>query len=348
MTALPHPTQVPFGDTPPNGFVRIEQRVCTEEYWHFSLYVPASMMRGPEGEAGPSAMDESATLGMFQLAEPATDIEVIGTWLPYEVDPADWLDAEIEALGYEVVSRRPVKLLDGVAGDVVARWEHEGRSFAGRFIAAKYGARLYTVCCRCALDDYATLADQLFVAAASLRPLNAWPGRFAETVSFVTEDMPFDWKLAVPTSWEIVQHAGSDDGAWFEASHIAPSAPDEQLGEHDGRLALAVMTRSSAKRPRDAANVYLQALLENDIAIEATNFEIDDATEPFGQAWYLTSPIERQGVRGELRCRVMLHEHAWVVGGVIGPDRADDQGAWMRNKRALDIATATLEVDTSL
>ena len=346
-TAVPHPVDPIPGDEPPTGFLRVEHRQAPDEHWHYSMYLPDGVVRAHDGATSPE-FDASSSLGLYQLLNPAVDFEVIGSWLRYEVDPADWLDAKIEALGYEVQSRHTVKLSSGVAGDVVATWNHDGRGFAGRFIAAKYGARLYTVCCRAAYEDYERMADGIFMAAASLRPLVEWPGLFAETVSFVEDDQPFDWKVAVPKSWDVIQHPGTDEGAWFEARHLAPTAPDEQLGEHDGRLALAVMTRGTAKRPRDAAKVYLEALEQNDITIAAVDF-VDDASEdPFSQAWYLTSPIERYGVVGEIRCRVMMHEHAWVVGGVVGPSRDDDRDAWMRNKRALDIATTTLQVDASL
>lgn len=345
--AVSHPVEPVPGHEPPPGFVRVEHKGAPDEHWHFAMYLPADVVCAHEGALSPE-LDASTSLGLYQTSKPAVDFEVMGSWLRYEIDPADWLDAQLEVLGYEVQSRRPVRLANGTAGDAVATWSHDQRAYVGRFMAAKYGARLYTVCCRTSADDYDRVATSMFTAAASLRPLHEWPGIFAETVSFVEDDAPFDWKVALPKSWQVVQHPGDDEGAWFEASHLAPTAPDEQLGERDGRLALAVMTRGSAKRPRDAANVYLTALEDNGTRIADADFLDDISDEPFSQAWYLTSSIEREGVRGEVRCRVMMHEHAWIVGGVVGPSRDDDQDAWMRNKRALDIATTTLEVDTSV
>ena len=46
----------------------------------------------------------------------------------------------------------------------------------------------------------------------------------------------------------------------------------------------------------------------------------------------------------ELRVRAVRHESAWFVAGVTGPARGADPVTWMRAKRALDIATGTLEI----
>jgi hypothetical protein len=330
----------------------VHETVLEERYWHFELYVPTDVVQSPPQSDGGPGLGETETLALYQRPDLPMDIEILGHWLEYEVDAADWLELEVDKLGHRVVSRSPMATEAGVDGDLVVTWRHEERDFVGRYVARKFGPRLYLICGRVPAEVYDGVAETFHVAAASLSPLSPWPGLFAENVIYVDEEQPFSWRAAVPVSWEIEKYPDDESGAWFEALHVAPSAPHEQTGEHDGRLSLAVMTRSSAKRPRDAANVYLHALRQNDVQIATEDFaeESDPSpgAEPPLQSWVMTSEIERLGAPGELRCRVGRYDHAWVVAGVIGPRRADDGAAWMRNKRALDLATSTLRMDTSI
>jgi hypothetical protein len=98
--------------------------------------------------------------------------------------------------------------------------------------------------------------------------------------------------------------------------------------------------------------VVLGSLRENQVTLGHIGFEEEappppphnGEPAPFAQSWLLCTPVEREGLAGELRCRVMRHKHLWVVGSVLGPARRDDVEAWMRNKRQLDLATSSLEI----
>ncbi|HHH30293.1 MAG TPA: hypothetical protein ENK57_18395 [Polyangiaceae bacterium] len=345
--ALPQPTTPVPGDEPPGGFVRVEHRAPSEPYWHFSIYLPADAVSAEVGTSLPD-FGQTESLARFQVPDVPLDIEVLGHWLEYEIDPADWLDGELEDLGHRVVSRMRTPTNNGVAGDVVAEWDHEDETYAGRFMAAKWGPRLFVVATRTRASSYAAHATSCFIAAASLRPLVSWPNRFAEGVTLVEMSQPFDWSVAIPSSWDVVEHDPTEDGSWFDAAHQAPCLPDEQAGERDGRLSMAVMTRACATSPRDAANVYIRALRDNDVILDTPRLDDLDVSERFLQGWRITTAVSRHGAGGELTCVVLLHEHAWVVAGVLGPTRDDDRDAWMRNRRALDVVIETLELDLSL
>jgi len=347
-TELPHPTEPDLGEVPPAGFVRVERIASPEEYWHFSMWVSAEAAESVAGDVAPSERERSVTLSCHRRDVPKSEVEVIGHFMRHEVSAADWLDAELDRLGHRVASRRTALGDAASAGDVLASWEHEGERFVGRFVAMKWGPRLYVVCGRALERDYARCAAGFWVTSASLRPLLSWPSPWVEELVTVQEDAPFEWRASLPASWELRRHPAGEEGAWVDALHLAPAPPDEQLGEHDGRLTLAVMTRQRARRPRDAANVYLRALRAAEMHIDPADFEDEPVEPPFAQGWYLVANVEKNGAPGELRCRVWMHEHAWVLAAVFGARRDDDRGAWMRNKRALDVATATLELDTRL
>lgn len=333
----------------PAGMVVVEQTAPADPAWHFAVAVAEdSELCGP-ALVESSLEDPTQSLGIFRRSKPEADVEIISHILEYEIDPADWLERALENDGRQIRSSKHHQLLAGRAGDVVATWTLDDEAFAGRFVATKWGPRLFVVCCRTRLAHYGELAEQFLGSAASFEPLDDSFGSFAEPVHFVAEATPCEWKATVPDSWSVQRHPVADEGAWFDALHQAPSRADEQTGEVDGRLTMAVMARSVAARPRDAGNVLLRALRDNDIQLEHAAFERNDEPLPccrseYRHSWSLTTPVTRQGVAGELRCRVLMHQAVWVVAAVLGPIRDDDDEAWMRNKRVLDLTTCTLEL----
>ncbi|MBW2524109.1 MAG: hypothetical protein JRI23_08035 [Deltaproteobacteria bacterium] len=362
---LAHPTELPQPPDPVggsagedltadllmrDGLITVEQTAFEDEIWHFAVALADGCEVIPQPLVEPSAQERTQSLTLFRQAEPEADVEVLGHLLEHEIDPHDWLTRAVLNDEREIQSSKPQQLLCGKVGDVVATWTHEGEPFAGRFVATKWGPRLFVVCCRTRLGDYPKLAGQFLRTVASFQALDSSLGHFAERVHFVEAAAPSPWKVAIPESWYVQLHSAGDEGAWFDAMHQAISPTGEQSGDVDGRLSFAVMARSVAQRPRDAGNVLLRALADNEIDIEQADFANDDVLLPicrttFSDAWSLVTKVRRDDAEGELRCRVLLHDHAWVVAGVMGPPVDVDDDAWMRNKRLLDLASSTLEIE---
>ncbi|MBI4951193.1 MAG: hypothetical protein HY908_04110 [Myxococcales bacterium] len=334
----------------PAGHGWFEHTRSADARWHFALVLSERARVVGAGEAPPDAALATRSLGLFAFADRAgtseASIEVLGHALEHEVDPADWLDAwPGDAPRPEhVVARRPVTVLSGVVGDVDVRFEHADEPWAARYLATKWGPRLFVVACRARLADYAAHAESFAAAVASFRALDHGLGAFAERVRVLEGRVPFAWELAVPASWQAVQFPEEPEGTWLDATHTVPTELGRATGELDGRLSVAIFARARALRPRDAVKPYLRALRDNDTWLEHVDFSPEPPSAPFGQSWYLVTPIVKDQARGELRCRVMLHERAWLVAGVLGPARARDRDAWMRNKRVLDVVTATFRV----
>ncbi len=285
------------------------------------------------------------SLGLFQRESPAADVEVFGMELGIEIDPADWLEEFVRLQGMEVVSRRPVRMLAGVVGDVVARWRAGGEEFAGRLFATKWGPRLFLLWCRTGIASYPGLAEDFFVSIMTFRVLDDSLGLFAEKVRTVTGGDPVPWKAVVPASWRVAPEAPREGVGAFQASLLTPAdgsgGPDQELL---GKLSFAVVAREKTGRAREAARKYLDVLRDLDFDVETTALVEEEARAPYEQSWLLVSPVRRKGGRGEARCRVLVHPRAWVVAGVLGPDRESDTAAWMQCKRAMDVAALALEL----
>ena len=337
--SLAHPTELPADKS---GLLRVVIDRSPDPLWHFKTSVRHAFRLGPQGADVPTT-DSMETLALFKHHDPEADIEVMGYVLPREVDPADWLEESLSMMGKEVVSRKPVRMLAGVVGDAVATWEVEGEPYAGRFYASKWGPRLFVLALRTKLSDYDAFAADFFAAIAMFEAVDDSLGLFAERVNFVEEKAPVPFRLAVPVSWHIERETPTGDkGAAFQARQIGVQGDETDF---HGQLSFAVMDRSLCRNAREAAGGFLSAVRDQGITIEPTEFEEEPAPpKGFEHAWYATMPLEHGGSSGELRCRVMLHPRLWVVAGVLSPAREADPMAWMRNKRALDIATSTLEL----
>jgi hypothetical protein len=341
---LRHPTTIEIPKpTLAEAFVKVTVDRCVAPIWHFKTAVRKDWALGPQGADAPTAEAPIQTLALFKKHDPEVDLEVLGHLLQHEVDPADWLDESLTQLGMTVVSRKPVKMLAGVIGDAVTTWTSEGDPYAGRFFATKWGPRLYVLGLRTKAGNYDRFADDLFVSIATFEVIDDSLGLFAEKVLTLEDKTPVPYKTHLPESWLIMPEKGGAKGSSLQAKQVHASGDEAVFG---GQLSFAVIDRAAANKPRDVAQAYLEAVRDNRFVIEKDAFEEETPRKLFDKSWYLTSPAAMfDGTPAEVRCRVMLDERVWVVAGVLGPTRSDDVLAWMRNKRALDIVTSTLELE---
>lgn len=341
---LLHPTSIASPERVGTDFIQVTMDRCEDEAWHFKIGVHTSSKLGPEGKEQPTPEVPTRSLGLFHRDEPPSDVEVMGFLMPFEIDPLHWLEDSMLVQKKTIVSSRPVMMRSGLLGDVVATWpgENEGEAFAGRFFASKWGPRIFCICCRCRAEDYPALADDFFISIASFAAVDPDRyGHFAEKVQTVRGETPFAWKVALPVSWLLQPAPEAPRVSSFQAAQI-PLEPVEGTDTLVGKLSFAVVSRAAVRVPRMAANAFLEVLRENEFEIEDKDFEEEPSRPPFHKSWILVADTTRKGKPGELRCRVMLHERAWVIAGVVGPRRDDAAFAWMRNKRVLDVVTTTI------
>jgi hypothetical protein len=321
-------------------FAIVEETSCEDSQWHFKAAVRWPCVVGPAPGTAP-AVGAPQRLAWYRRESPLVDIEVVGHLLEREVDAADFLDEELAAMdGVKVVSRRPVALKGGAAGDVVATWERDGKAFAGRFFATKWGARVFVVSARAALEDYEAIAEDFFTTLATFEPIHDLEGMFAERVVKVSHKVPLKWEAVIPDAWMVLPAYEDERIAGFQAV----SVEGFDIKTVYGRISFAVADRSAAKKPREAANLFLDVVRENGFELLSEEFTEEPAQKPFERSWVLASKLVQGDRRGELRCRVMMHPSVWAIGGVLGPSEGDDRASWMENKRALDVVTSTLRL----
>src|SRR5688572_3704319 len=149
-----HPDRLPY---PPDELARrfalVSHAASGEPLWHFTLRLPPGWAAAPghgETPRGPAP----TLLGRFVAPDGGAAVEVYGTALTHEIDPADRLDSTIEALvgrGVTLVGRRAVRTTSGTAGDALVHGgggdDDAGRPVADRIFVTKFGPRLFAVRC---------------------------------------------------------------------------------------------------------------------------------------------------------------------------------------------------------
>lgn len=335
---LPHPIVVKEGL--PTDTRTIKDTRSPDEAWHFrlSLRWPADV--GPRDEDPVPQLDRPKRLLHFRRQNPMHDIIVTGHYIDREIDPHHFLEDILDEQGRTIVSANPIQMVQGIVGDVVATWEIDGVAYAGRFFANKWGPRMFVVSVQSRFDDYKLVADDFFETIASFDVLNDSYGILAELVHPIELEIPVPWKAFVPDSWRVQLSPPEKVVAGFVAANLRGG----QLNEVDGMLSMGVALRKVAKKPRKAARMFLDAVHYNRIELEHEDFIDEAPKKPFKRIWCCTTDCTMDDLPGEMRCRVMMSKHHWVVAGLLGPRREDDPVSWRENKRALDIATSTLEL----
>jgi len=339
---LPHPTSLKKGANW-SDLTLIEETRCADPKWHFRLVLRWPMQLGPPLIDGVPALGEPRVLALFRKEDPPADIEVCGHLLDREVDPLHWLEEvlRLQERPYTITSSEPRRLRSGIAGDLVATWTDAGGvRRAGRFFASKWGPRMFLLSGTAALGDYAAIADELFMAIASFEAVDDSLGVLAEPALPVQLDIPLPWRTYIPDAWHVQRVAPEEHVHGFQASSVR----GVELDRVDGKLSFGVARRTVAKKPRKAAQMFLNAVRFHDIEMAHEDFAEERAEPPFERSWYCATPCSRGDEEGEMRCRVMMMPQLWVVGGLLGPRREDDCIAWAQNKRALDVVCSTFEL----
>jgi hypothetical protein len=363
--SLPQPTTIPF--TPEElreKFIRVSVDLAPDPKWHYRIAVPhATKMRPSIGRTAPTADAPVQSLGLFYREDVDMDLEVIGVLLGREIDPIHWLEIFLEFNGIAVSSLKALPLTGGIVGDAICEWTADGKPFAGRFVALKFGPRLYVVCCRASRENYVARADEFFVSLTQFGAIDQSLGLCAEPVTKVGAPAPVPWFLYVPASWQLAAEEHEGGQAGFQAvmggageppvsSCLSPfpgaeGGPQAELPAADsylGKMALTLLPPSLAPTAEAAEAGCLDTFRGAGLELEGEEFQDEQPQGPLEKSRLLVTPARLAGQEGvELRCRVGFARGLWFIVGIVGPARAVNPFAWMQNKRTLDVVTGSLQ-----
>jgi hypothetical protein len=313
------------------GWSKVEERRSSDSAWFYRICLPPSFVLGGTSAELPTP-NRSELLG--QYTDQGVRYQVVGCCLQRELDPQHWLEHVLKLEGWTVLSTWSKREESGWCGDIVA--SKEGK--LGRFLAIKNGPQGFVVVGLAPSEIYQLQAERIFAVLASFEPLQEpQAGPLSELVQPLSLELEGHrvGHSYVPDSWRVLRDAPGADVDGFEALNLR----GYDLGDVEGRLAFGVALRRVAKRPRQASELFLEQLRRQKVSIGDAEFLPEEAPLPFQRSWLWVSECRHESAVAEARCRVMLHDHYWVVAGLLGATREDDFQAWASNKRALDLAT---------
>lgn len=348
------------------GFVQFVIDRAPDPFWHYRLALPKGVkMRPKEGLAAPSSESPLQSLGLFYREDFECDLEVLGVSLAREIDPLYWLEESLAFNGLRPESWKSLPSPGGLLGDAVATWEIEGRAFAGRFVALKFGPRLFVLLCRAERERYASIAEDFFFTLTQFGVVQDTTNACAETLAPVGAGGPMPWRLQLPASWDVTPGAADSRRASFHAELRAPGAGDRAVASawlpfpgiegvaepaplptesYRGRLSTFIFPPNAFSAPQEAGTACVEAFREVGIEPTSGRFIAGPALPVFPETWDLDAQARHDGQEGfELRCRVARCPQAWVVSGVLSLARSINPFAWMQTRRALDLVGLTME-----
>jgi hypothetical protein len=302
--------------------------------WRFRMRVPTSFRPQPGSIRRPDTLQR---LVRYTSADGRARIDVHGERLQHDVDVVDWLACS-RALPQTLIPEAKERDIAHVA----LEWEARGERRWGRWVCRKSGSRMFLLCAETTLD--ASMAGELSDCTSSFEPEIEPLQRYAEPLRCWGGEQPLRWNTHLPQSWIVELGSASDTAASLQAEHVRPGTyfdPEQPCG----KLAFALLTRSTAETAQAIAELYLDAIRDHGLVLEPGKVGAHVVQRPFIHGWQLVAPVRRDEHRGEVRCQVMCDERVWALGGVLSLRRQDDAAAWMQNKRALDLAMHFLRLE---
>lgn len=282
----------------------------------------------------------AVSLALLSRTNPPCELEIRGQSLEVEIHPADWLDLWLAAARIRPISAQYVRMPGGTVGDVVGTWTQNDVQWIGRFFCLKAGGRLFLLCFRATAADYPRLADDFFVSISSFAVADHSPGPLAEPTTCMETAAPIPMRVTVPSSWDTKVEA-ADDSLWsFEANLTIPGASAPLLV---GKLSFAAGSLDRAADHVEAIQQATEAVSAAGLTLVPTAPQAEPPTPPFTESWLSVSSGSLGGRKTQVRCRVMRHPNAWIIAVAISLDAQTLPQAWMRVKRALDLATSSIE-----
>jgi hypothetical protein len=336
--SLPHPEIL--WDQPaaaPAGQTTITQQ-NPDPLWDFRMILPGTARPLPIEAATPTAGPGLRLLGAFGGPAREFGVEVLGSWLEREIDPDVRLQQWIRGTSaHEMVSARPVAHRSGTIGDSLVLYSLGDRERVRRIVARKWGPRLLLVIAETRRDHYAEMADGVAVSLGSLCVVQDTLGRFAEPLTSVRGDIPVPWRAALPRSFRMLKAPDEQGGAGFVAT------PGERQIQGLPALHFGVFARAAASNAKEAMQMLLYRI-DPDVHADLDPFRVEEARDPV-QSWLSDSMALCCGWRSRVVCRVLWHNHAWIVAVAVSRDKQLDEENAALCRRALDVVCGSVVIE---
>jgi hypothetical protein len=272
----------------------------------------------------------------FQNPETHAGLEISAAQLPREVNASDWVELVLREMDEEVVEARDFASPAGFLPDVLSRPSRtSGGSWLRRTLAIRDADRLWGISALAPADVYPGMASNLFLSLSSFQLLHASGGP-AEKLFRYEAVAPVPFGFSYPEAWLLKPLPATGDTARMV---LANMREDVRAG--------SIMIEVAAARQHTLQSVlqrHMDLLTQAGISREEADVVPVAGHPPFSEVWCSAMQGSREGVRLELPVVIGRHSRAWVLAGLVTPDRGVSPVWWAVNKRAYEIVRGSLTI----
>jgi hypothetical protein len=171
--------------------------------YHFSMLLNKGWKMNPAMVQIPNPKDNSGKIALFEnQSAPATNIKVLASLIPREVNPSDWLELWLDNNDCNIIDARVFPTDYGKIGDYLAVTYGKDSNTIVRALAIKDGNRVFAMIASANEKDYDEATAEDFLMAVSSFKLS-YPIKkiFAEEMEEIVILKPSKAKFLFPASW---------------------------------------------------------------------------------------------------------------------------------------------------
>jgi len=295
------------------------------------LVIPKAWKQAQIEQARQLAVDRFTILAAFSQSDDV-GVQVLATLMPWEVNLVDWLEYQAHI---RQIALHSIQSAETEWGQTVHAVGLEDDKAFLRIIVAGDGRQLVLLIGRMPLSASEAVAETLGLAAASLDfPAHSGKTTRESLVEYNDEGSLF--QVIHPSSWTCQA---------LDTLRPAKSGADFRITNE--RDTLAYLRIAGDTRP-DRNNTGLEELYRStldelkqaDIMVHGLERVRPSSTKIVEQRWVGGCAVPSG--EGQLAFLLRLGSKAWLSAVLVCPAKTVNPHAWMRGKRAFEIACATL------
>lgn len=331
------PAEISFGQAIPEdvlndsfGLITVLPPLAPE--LGFRVALPNDWEQDPEIPMAPLEYEAFSQAAMFRAPDGDSSFQVLATSIPYEVCLRDWLEHQSSIHDFTLTA---VQSYDTETGQLV---HAAGRADNGgylRLLATGNGSSVFLCLGRAPEDASEELIETLGLAAATFELLETDIASTREPViTFTDRDRMFR-----------VQHPQSWSPETLNRQRPQKAGVDFRLMDDDEEMLGYLRVEADARHARDEEGLErmleltLDGIAEAGVEIQALQAYAEEDGQP-PDRWIGDCTF------GESQAQIAIllrpAESCWLTVLAFYPRREDDPWAWMRGKRAYDLACASV------
>ncbi|MFG1175860.1 hypothetical protein AAFN90_20175 [Erwiniaceae bacterium CAU 1747] len=281
-------------------------------------------------------------IGLYRTVKekPYVEVSVSCENIKNEINSSDWLYNVLDLMGEIIVNKKEFFVDSGSYADVLTWKDYNGETMISRYRVMKDsdaysgGANFFMIKATCHVENYNSLAEDIFQCVAWVELINKSNWSMAEGLKSLNETFPERLYFYYPNSWSLRRtEEKRDNFVRYVLSHEIDNVRVNLINIFFMQLDHEV----TAQFVCDILSRRLKKILETDVLVprkleQAFNMKINEL-------WVSESEVsgkEEEGVSG-IKIYIGRIKNLWFYLEMITPLHTQNFYQWAVNKRTVDI-----------